>query len=254
MYLSIYLSIYICIYICIIYIYTIYYPYYLLYIGPNTRSTQLFIAYEYLDFLGKEPWEIPFGIIIKGNSIVDNIYKGYGDIPPFGTGPNQQILFNQGNKYIKENFPLTDFIYSTKILNQEIADKVLYPEIVVKYLRSNNEEERDLREKKEENERKEQEELESQEQLKLVKETQEKHENIMKINKLEGKIPNSKMLDGSLYKWDELTTHAKSKYIEVLKHPHDNHEIVAILLVCIAVVCIFIYYIYSCGKISSKKQ
>ncbi len=31
--------------------------------GPNTRSTQLFIAFEDLDFLGKEPWETPFGNI-----------------------------------------------------------------------------------------------------------------------------------------------------------------------------------------------
>ena len=30
--------------------------------GPNTRSTQLFIAFEDLDFLGNEPWETPFGI------------------------------------------------------------------------------------------------------------------------------------------------------------------------------------------------
>lgn len=29
--------------------------------GPNTRSTQLFIAFENLDFLGNEPWETPFG-------------------------------------------------------------------------------------------------------------------------------------------------------------------------------------------------
>ena len=29
--------------------------------GANTRSTQLFIAFEDLDFLGKEPWETPFG-------------------------------------------------------------------------------------------------------------------------------------------------------------------------------------------------
>ena len=33
--------------------------------GPNTRSTQLFIAFEDLDFLGKEPWETPFGNITQ---------------------------------------------------------------------------------------------------------------------------------------------------------------------------------------------
>jgi cyclophilin family peptidyl-prolyl cis-trans isomerase len=32
--------------------------------GPNTRSTQIFIAFEDLDFLGKEPWETPFGISV----------------------------------------------------------------------------------------------------------------------------------------------------------------------------------------------
>jgi peptidyl-prolyl cis-trans isomerase A (cyclophilin A) len=39
--------------------------YYLSYAGggPNTRSTQLFIAFEDLDFLGKEPWETPFGAL-----------------------------------------------------------------------------------------------------------------------------------------------------------------------------------------------
>ncbi len=29
--------------------------------GPNSRNTQIFIAFEYLDFLGKAPWETPFG-------------------------------------------------------------------------------------------------------------------------------------------------------------------------------------------------
>jgi cyclophilin family peptidyl-prolyl cis-trans isomerase len=33
--------------------------------GPNTRSTQLFIAFEDLDFLGNEPWETPFGKCIR---------------------------------------------------------------------------------------------------------------------------------------------------------------------------------------------
>ncbi len=33
--------------------------------GPNTRSTQLFIAFEDLEFLGNEPWETPFGMLYR---------------------------------------------------------------------------------------------------------------------------------------------------------------------------------------------
>ena len=48
--------------------------------GANTRSTQLFIAFEYLDFLGKEPWETPFGVVVDGQPVLDNLYKGYGEV------------------------------------------------------------------------------------------------------------------------------------------------------------------------------
>jgi len=65
--------------------------------GRNTRSSQLFIAFEDLDFLGKEPWETPFGKIIEGYDTLDKFYKGYGDMPPFGHGPDQQKLHNRGN-------------------------------------------------------------------------------------------------------------------------------------------------------------
>ncbi len=54
--------------------------------GANTRSTQMFIAFEDLDFLGKEPWEVPFGEISIGHDALENLFKGYGDIPPFGNG------------------------------------------------------------------------------------------------------------------------------------------------------------------------
>jgi cyclophilin family peptidyl-prolyl cis-trans isomerase len=84
--------------------------------GDNTRSTQMFIAFEDLDFLGKSPWETPFGKIIDGYSTLDKFYKGYGDIPPFGKGPDQQKIHNRGNKYIHDEFPLTDFITSCKLI------------------------------------------------------------------------------------------------------------------------------------------
>ena len=82
--------------------------------GPNTRSTQLFIAFEQLDFLGKEPWETPFGAVVQGQATLDALHKGYGDIPPFGAGPDQQKIHNRGNAYIHEKFPKTDFLLSCR--------------------------------------------------------------------------------------------------------------------------------------------
>jgi cyclophilin family peptidyl-prolyl cis-trans isomerase len=67
--------------------------------GPNTRSSQIFIAFEELDFLGKAPWETPFGVVIEGQETLDNFYKEYGDIPPFGQGPDQQKIYNRGYYY-----------------------------------------------------------------------------------------------------------------------------------------------------------
>ena len=69
--------------------------------GPNTRSTQLFIAFEYLDFLGKEPWETPFGVITDGGTTLDALYKGYGEMIPFNKkGIDQQKIQTLGTAHI----------------------------------------------------------------------------------------------------------------------------------------------------------
>ncbi len=62
--------------------------------GPNSRTTQTFIAYEDLEFLGKEPWETPFGKVplTESNKIVLKAIHKLGDIAPFGPGPDQTIL------------------------------------------------------------------------------------------------------------------------------------------------------------------
>ena len=89
--------------------------------GPNTRSSQSFIAFASLDFLGKEPWETPYGRVLESSfGTLDKIYKGYPEIVPFSNGPDQQRLFKEGNSYIRDNYPLTTFIQSCKI----VADKV----------------------------------------------------------------------------------------------------------------------------------
>eukprot|EP00603_Paraphysomonas_imperforata_P014021 CAMPEP_0114458108 /NCGR_PEP_ID=MMETSP0104-20121206/4514_1 /TAXON_ID=37642 ORGANISM="Paraphysomonas imperforata, Strain PA2" /NCGR_SAMPLE_ID=MMETSP0104 /ASSEMBLY_ACC=CAM_ASM_000202 /LENGTH=200 /DNA_ID=CAMNT_0001630687 /DNA_START=40 /DNA_END=642 /DNA_ORIENTATION=- len=87
--------------------------------GPNTRSTQIFIAYKDLDFLGKAPWETPFGRVVAGGDVVDSLHTGYGDIPPYGKGPDQQQLYRQGNSYIREQFPLTDFIQRCRVKGKD---------------------------------------------------------------------------------------------------------------------------------------
>ncbi len=83
--------------------------------GPHTRSTQMFIAFEDLDFLGKEPWETPFGRVVEGSDTLDKLFKGYGDIPPFGKGPDQQKIHNRGNAYLHTSFPLLDYIKNCSV-------------------------------------------------------------------------------------------------------------------------------------------
>lgn len=56
------------------------------------------------------------GKVIEGGDTLDALYKGYGDIPPFGKGPNQGKIHNQGNAYIKREFPLIDFINSCELI------------------------------------------------------------------------------------------------------------------------------------------
>lgn len=88
--------------------------------GANTRSTQLFIAFEYLDFLGESPWETPFGVVeasIEGQQTLDALYKGYGEMTPFNKeGIDQQKIQSYGNRYVRDFFPETSFLISARII------------------------------------------------------------------------------------------------------------------------------------------
>ena len=74
--------------------------------GPNSRTSQLFIAYAGLPSFGTQLWETPIGEIEEGMDVVEHFYS-YGDMPPWGKGPVQQKI-HDGPAYIEENFPLTD--------------------------------------------------------------------------------------------------------------------------------------------------
>jgi peptidyl-prolyl cis-trans isomerase A (cyclophilin A) len=77
--------------------------------GPNTRTTQLFINLRSNQSLDSQGFA-PFGMVLgDGMSVVQQIYKGYGE------QPDQGAITGSGNGYIKSNFPKLDFIKKASI-------------------------------------------------------------------------------------------------------------------------------------------
>lgn len=85
--------------------------------APNSRSTHIFINVgdnsEALDPLHFTP----FGEVILGMDNVMNLYTGYGDAPPDGTGPDQDALAKGGNAYLQKNFPNLDYIKKATVID-----------------------------------------------------------------------------------------------------------------------------------------
>lgn len=78
----------------------------------NTRSTQLFInlgdnaQLDTMDGYGFPP----FGQVVEGMDVVDKIFAGYQQLP------DQGQIFNQGDTYLKRNFPNMDRIVTASIV------------------------------------------------------------------------------------------------------------------------------------------
>jgi len=83
--------------------------------GPGTRTTQLFINFGdngNLDGMGFTP----IGQVAEGMSVVDSLYKGYGEGAPSGMGPDQGRVQAEGNAYLKRDFPKLDYIKSAQLV------------------------------------------------------------------------------------------------------------------------------------------
>ncbi len=77
--------------------------------GPDTRTTQVFISLKdnsRLDGMGFSP----FGEVTQGMEVVESLFSGYGDGPPFGPGPDQGKIQAEGRKYLEANFPKLDSV------------------------------------------------------------------------------------------------------------------------------------------------
>jgi peptidyl-prolyl cis-trans isomerase A (cyclophilin A) len=85
--------------------------------GPNTRTTQVFINYgdnARLDSMGFSP----FGEVIEGMEVVDQLFGGYGDsVSRGGKGPEQDLIHKAGRAYLERDFPLLDSIKSARIVS-----------------------------------------------------------------------------------------------------------------------------------------
>jgi peptidyl-prolyl cis-trans isomerase A (cyclophilin A) len=82
--------------------------------GPNTRTTQLFINLVNNPRLDGMNFA-PFGRIVEGMDVVDSLHSGYGEGAPHGRGPSQPHIQQQGNDYLKRDFPELDYILSAEI-------------------------------------------------------------------------------------------------------------------------------------------
>lgn len=88
--------------------------------GPDTRTVQIFINLadnERLDGMGFAP----IGRVIDGMDVVAQLYTGYGDGPPTGTGPNQMIVREEGNAYLAREYPELDFVERATISTESRA-------------------------------------------------------------------------------------------------------------------------------------
>jgi len=82
--------------------------------GPNTRTTQLFINYKDNDRLDRLGFAV-VGQVVAGMSVVDSLYKGYGEGAPRGAGPSQDRIGSEGNAYLIRDFPKLDHIVKARV-------------------------------------------------------------------------------------------------------------------------------------------
>lgn len=83
--------------------------------GPATRTTQVFINLKdntRLDAMGFAP----VGRVVEGMDVVKALHAGYGDGPPRGAGPSQDLIARRGNDYLNRFFPQLDSVASARVV------------------------------------------------------------------------------------------------------------------------------------------
>ena len=82
--------------------------------GPNTRTTQVFINFGDNAGLDRQGFS-PFGQVVTGMNVVDQLHAGYGEGAPRGRGPDQGRIQQEGNAYLMRDFSNLDYIKKATI-------------------------------------------------------------------------------------------------------------------------------------------
>jgi peptidyl-prolyl cis-trans isomerase A (cyclophilin A) len=77
---------------------------------PNSRTTQLYVNFQDNSRLDKYGFT-PFAVISENDmKIFDKVNAQYGE------EPDQESIYNEGNAYLKKNFPKLDYIIRAEIV------------------------------------------------------------------------------------------------------------------------------------------
>ena len=84
---------------------------------PNGRTTQVIINLKDNSAThDREPFVI-FGEVIEGMAVADALYAEYGEGPGGIRAGRQDPVFEGGNAYLKDKFPLLDYIRTARVVS-----------------------------------------------------------------------------------------------------------------------------------------
>jgi peptidyl-prolyl cis-trans isomerase A (cyclophilin A) len=82
---------------------------------PDSRSTQIFVNYGDNSRLDRSRFA-PFGQVVQGMRVLDELYSAYGEGRPQGSGPDQMRVEESGNAYLDQEFPKLDRVLVARVL------------------------------------------------------------------------------------------------------------------------------------------
>ena len=86
--------------------------------GVDERTTQVYINYKDNVDLDDGGFA-PFGKVIEGMDVIESFYSDYGENSGGGMRTNKQDqMFEQGNKWLDENFPKLDRLKKARIIKK----------------------------------------------------------------------------------------------------------------------------------------